>query len=78
MGGPSAAALTRAAAAAVGEDDPVPQQREAVDAVLGRFSEPTRAWFAEAFEAPTAAQVGAWEAVSAGRNTLVVAPTGSG
>ena len=56
----------------------MPQQREAVDAVLGRFSEPTRAWFAEAFEAPTAAQVGAWEAVSAGRNTLVVAPTGSG
>ncbi len=43
-----------------------------------RFSEATRAWFAGAFAAPTAAQEGAWEAISQGDNTLVVAPTGSG
>jgi ATP-dependent Lhr-like helicase len=46
--------------------------------VLNRFSPATRAWFAGAFQAPTAAQVGAWTAVSAGRHALVVAPTGSG
>src|SRR3954449_3291574 len=48
------------------------------DDVLGRFSPATRAWFTGAFEAPTAAQTGAWNAVSAGRHALVVAPTGSG
>ncbi|MDM7488641.1 ATP-dependent helicase [Rhodococcus sp. CSLK01-03] len=46
--------------------------------VLSRFSEPTRQWFAGAFEAPTAAQLGAWESISSGAHTLVVAPTGSG
>src|SRR3990170_1621355 len=46
--------------------------------VLGRFSPATREWFRAAFAAPTPAQVGAWEAVSAGRHALVVAPTGSG
>src|SRR5919202_292051 len=45
---------------------------------LARFSEPTRAWFTGAFERPTAAQEGAWEAVSSGEHALVVAPTGSG
>src|SRR6478609_6317780 len=45
---------------------------------LGRFSEPTRAWFSAAFAEPTPAQVGAWEAIGAGRHALVVAPTGSG
>ncbi len=45
---------------------------------LTRFTEPTRAWFEGAFSAPTAAQVGAWKAISSGRNALVVAPTGSG
>ena len=45
---------------------------------LARFSEPTRAWFAAAFAAPTPAQAGAWEAIGAGRHALVVAPTGSG
>ena len=48
------------------------------DRVLAQFSEPTRAWFEAAFAAPTAAQVGAWTTISAGRNALVVAPTGSG
>ncbi|WP_433326304.1 Lhr family helicase [Spirillospora sp. CA-294931] len=46
--------------------------------VLERFSPATRAWFAGAFAAPTTAQVGAWESISGGDNTLVVAPTGSG
>jgi ATP-dependent Lhr-like helicase len=45
---------------------------------LDRFSDVARAWFAGAFAAPTAAQEGAWEAISQGDNTLVVAPTGSG
>ncbi|MCL2092047.1 MAG: DEAD/DEAH box helicase [Micrococcales bacterium] len=45
---------------------------------LARFSAPTRDWFSGAFDAPTAAQVGAWEAVAAGHHALVVAPTGSG
>ena len=45
---------------------------------LGRFSTLTRAWFENAFAAPTPAQVGAWEAIAGGGNALVVAPTGSG
>ncbi|MBO0844966.1 MAG: ATP-dependent helicase [Nocardioides sp.] len=47
-------------------------------ASLERFSEPTRAWFTAAFATPTPAQVGAWDAIAAGRHSLVVAPTGSG
>ncbi|TBN57888.1 ATP-dependent helicase [Glaciihabitans arcticus] len=46
--------------------------------VLDRFSPATREWFLGAFPAPTAAQLGAWEAVSSGSHALVVAPTGSG
>ncbi|WP_167050564.1 ATP-dependent helicase [Salinibacterium sp. ZJ77] len=45
---------------------------------LERFSPATREWFAGAFPEPTAAQAGAWEAISSGRHALVVAPTGSG
>jgi ATP-dependent helicase Lhr and Lhr-like helicase len=45
---------------------------------LTRFSPATRAWFTGAFAAPTPAQEGAWDAISSGRSTLVVAPTGSG
>ncbi|MFP5218651.1 MAG: DEAD/DEAH box helicase, partial [Actinomycetes bacterium] len=45
---------------------------------LARFSPATRAWFEGAFAAPTAAQEGAWDAISTGQSTLVVAPTGSG
>ncbi|MEO9325232.1 ATP-dependent helicase [Nocardioides sp. C4-1] len=45
---------------------------------LATFSEPTRTWFRAAFAAPTPAQAGAWAAIGAGRNALVVAPTGSG
>ncbi|MFI5619937.1 DEAD/DEAH box helicase [Streptomyces sp. NPDC051567] len=47
-------------------------------AALGPFSPATRSWFAGAFAAPTAAQEGAWRAIGAGSDVLVVAPTGSG
>ncbi len=46
--------------------------------MLDRFSEATRAWFTESFRAPTDAQAGAWEAISQGEHSLIVAPTGSG
>ena len=45
---------------------------------LEGFSAPTRAWFEAGFAGPTPAQVGAWDAISRGEDTLVVAPTGSG
>ena len=45
---------------------------------LAGFSAPTRAWFTGAFDAPTAAQAGAWDAIASGEHALVVAPTGSG
>ncbi|WP_138758282.1 ATP-dependent helicase [Modestobacter altitudinis] len=48
------------------------------DSALTRFSAPTQAWFTGAFEQPTAAQEGAWAAISSGEHALVVAPTGSG
>ncbi|MDR1768756.1 MAG: DEAD/DEAH box helicase, partial [Propionibacteriaceae bacterium] len=46
--------------------------------VFERFSQATREWFLGRFGAPTAAQLGAWEAISRHQHTLVVAPTGSG
>ncbi|MGW5611751.1 ATP-dependent helicase [Streptomyces sp. NPDC003753] len=45
---------------------------------LDGFSPATRAWFTGAFSAPTAAQAGAWRAIAADSDVLVVAPTGSG
>ncbi len=45
---------------------------------LGNFSPITATWFREVFAAPTTAQLGAWETISAGDNALVIAPTGSG
>ncbi len=48
------------------------------DPALARFSPATRAWFASAFAAPTAAQTGAWDAIASGRHALVTAPPGSG
>jgi ATP-dependent helicase Lhr and Lhr-like helicase len=48
------------------------------DSALTRFSAPTQAWFTGAFAEPTAAQDGAWQAISSGGHALVVAPTGSG
>jgi ATP-dependent Lhr-like helicase len=49
-----------------------------VSDVLDRFSPATAAWFRGSFPAPTAAQTGAWSAISSGHHALVVAPTGSG
>ncbi len=46
--------------------------------VLDRFSGATAEWFRRSFPAPTEAQRGAWDAISTGQHTLVVAPTGSG
>ncbi|MBD2758513.1 ATP-dependent helicase [Yimella sp. cx-573] len=46
--------------------------------ITERFSPATRAWFEGSFSAPTTAQEGAWEAISSGQHTVVVAPTGSG
>jgi ATP-dependent Lhr-like helicase len=42
------------------------------------FTEPTRAWFMQAFASPTDVQREAWPAISAGKNVLAVAPTGAG
>ncbi|GAA2042285.1 ATP-dependent helicase [Catenulispora yoronensis] len=47
-------------------------------AALDHFHPATKAWFTAAFADPTAAQAGAWNAVAAEKNALVVAPTGSG
>jgi len=46
--------------------------------VLQRFGPATQDWFRGAFAEPTAAQLGAWDAISHGKHALVVAPTGSG
>ncbi len=50
----------------------------AAPSAIDRFSAPTQAWFTGAFDRPTAAQEGAWTAISSGEHALVVAPTGSG
>lgn len=45
---------------------------------LASFTHPVRAWFASAFDAPTPIQAQAWESIRKGKDTLVIAPTGSG
>jgi ATP-dependent helicase Lhr and Lhr-like helicase len=45
---------------------------------LSTFSARTRAWFEQAFAAPTPAQAQAWPAIAKGENVLLSAPTGSG
>ncbi len=45
---------------------------------LAVFSPETRAWFEQAFDAPTPAQKLGWPAIASGRDTLIQAPTGSG
>ncbi len=42
------------------------------------FSPKTRAWFEQAFGAPTPAQTLGWPAIASGKHTLIQAPTGSG
>jgi ATP-dependent helicase Lhr and Lhr-like helicase len=46
--------------------------------VLEIFSSGTRAWFEQAFDAPTPAQELGWPAIARGGHTLIQAPTGSG
>ena len=45
---------------------------------LSVFSPATRAWFEQAFDAPTPAQVQGWPAIASGEHVLIQAPTGSG
>src|SRR5258707_1312531 len=45
---------------------------------LTNFHPATARWFADAFEAPTAAQLSGWASIREGRHTLIAAPTGSG
>ncbi len=45
---------------------------------LDVFSPETRAWFGNAFDAPTPAQQLGWPAIASGKHTLIQAPTGSG
>lgn len=53
---------------------PEPDVARALDCL----STPASRWFVSAFGTPTPAQAGAWQAISSGNHTLVVAPTGSG
>ena len=53
-------------------------QRKLAAAGLGRFHPAVASWFGTALGAPTPCQTQAWEAVAAGRHTLIAAPTGSG
>jgi ATP-dependent Lhr-like helicase len=46
--------------------------------ILARFHPAVAAWFARAFDAPTAPQVQAWPTIQEGRHVLIAAPTGSG
>ncbi|MBA2331480.1 MAG: DEAD/DEAH box helicase, partial [Actinobacteria bacterium] len=45
---------------------------------LAPFSAKTRAWFEQAFAAPTPAQAAGWPAIASGEHVLIQAPTGSG
>jgi ATP-dependent Lhr-like helicase len=45
---------------------------------LEGFSERTRRWFENSFEAPTPAQAAGWPKIASGAPTLICAPTGSG
>lgn len=53
-------------------------QHGGMDDVLDAFSPATQDWFRGAFAIPTRAQHGAWQSITSGEHTLVVAPTGSG
>src|SRR5699024_7902405 len=48
------------------------------NAALETFSDATKSWFQKSFDAPTKAQLGAWETIASGQHALVIAPTGSG
>src|ERR1035437_4591204 len=55
-----------------------PTLTQPADEPLAAFSPAVRDWFLASFAQPTAAQVGGWAAIAAGRHTLIHAPTGSG
>lgn len=56
-----------------------PRANTPADAALGALCGPVRRWFVDAFPGgPTPAQVGAWPAIGAGENTLLISPTGTG
>lgn len=57
---------------------PLPPINSDAPQLADLFSPPTCDWFTGAFEAPTQAQRGAWQAIADGNHTVVVAPTGSG
>ena len=57
---------------------PGPLARLRVMDPLASFSPATRAWFEQAFAAPTPAQEAGWPAIARGGNVLIQAPTGSG
>ena len=48
------------------------------ESALRLFSPVVREWFETTFEAPTPAQEQGWAAISRGRHSLILAPTGSG
>jgi ATP-dependent Lhr-like helicase len=62
----------------VTERSPAERSRVGGEPAGRGFSVPTRTWFDESFAEPTPSQREAWDAIRAGRHTLVVAPTGSG
>src|SRR5687767_14060908 len=45
---------------------------------FARFHPVVRQWFTTGIGTPTDAQLRAWDAIAAGRHTLIAAPTGSG
>ena len=45
---------------------------------MNAFSPATRRWFAQHFDAPTAAQARGWPVIASGQHCLITAPTGSG
>ena len=51
---------------------------ESASMPIDNFHPAVARWFASQFPEPTEAQVAAWPAIAAGRDTLIAAPTGSG
>jgi ATP-dependent helicase Lhr and Lhr-like helicase len=49
-----------------------------IDSILSSFHPIVRSWFERTFGRPTAPQELGWKPISEGRNTLIVAPTGTG